>query len=196
MNLLNTVHSREPDFLQKLETFLVSLIPLHGDSSCRCRPIARQSSSNKKQAQDDSVVQEPQILSTNCKTCAQDILTRAQAGEAHNHAMQELTSAHTWLLNIAPGHDFYENAPQLKSTLSSNIDGFTEAQLERIEQYWLDHQLTSPINSKNEHTHCCAPIGSWQRSQKKAEIESKKDGLPTASLPGAARFSSAKRCDK
>jgi hypothetical protein len=99
-----------------------------------------------------------------CDGCVQDILTRAHTGEAHRHVVTANAHVQDWLLNTPHQSllsDLYEATPHTNG-FEQNIEGFGAAHLERVEQYWFDHQLSSPTGARNNKPSCrCAPVGSW-----------------------------------
>lgn len=117
-----------------------------------------------------------------CKSCAEDIISRAHSGKAHQHRIAENALVHGWLLNTGSATDFYAATPHL-SGFEQNLHGLTDAQLERVEQYWFDHQVNVLIRkckaSAAGKPSCCAKIGSWEsanlRAHEARELELKQE---------------------
>jgi hypothetical protein len=99
------------------------------------------------------------------RRCDQDILTRGHSGEAHRHFTVANTYLRDWLANDQEIPDLYENTPHITG-FEQNIDGFNDAHLKRVEEYWFYHQLCNPCQQKiATERSCCAAVGSLQRAE-------------------------------
>jgi len=82
-----------------------------------------------------------------CRSCHEDILSRGHSGQAHRRVMAGNTSFHNWLSNDEPMMDLYQDIPH-SSGFEQNMPGLKDAHLERVEQYWFDHQLARCVEHK------------------------------------------------
>lgn len=77
--------------------------------------------------------------------------------------------AKAWMENRPDEYHLYQDSPT-SNGIEQNVDKLDDAFLERVERYWVDHELCSPIQQEAQHQKAqhCAHIGDWQRAQRKA----------------------------
>jgi hypothetical protein len=89
-----------------------------------------------------------------CKKCREDIISRAHSGKAHRYIETSNAAYQNWLLNDRSKLDVYADTPH-PSGFEQNINGLGDEHLQRVEQYWINHQLRSPLVMPGNKLHCC-----------------------------------------
>jgi len=98
----------------------------------------------------------------------EDIIVRAHSCEALKYAHGSNDSFHNWLLNDIDRMDPYQAIPH-PSDYGQNVQGFNEEHLQRVEQYWIDHQLNSPSCPGPKKPSLLATAADWERTRLEAE---------------------------
>lgn len=124
---------------------------------------------NKPKAKSPAVqdAQEKQEPETCCHKYTQDLLTRVHTAESHKHAQECAKFAKAWMENRPDDYHLYQDSPT-STGVEQNVDSLDDAFLERVERYWVDHELCSPIQQEAQHQKAqhCAHVGDWQKAQR------------------------------
>jgi hypothetical protein len=102
------------------------------------------------------------------KRLNEDIIVRAHSCEALRYAHGSNDSFHNWLLNDIDRMDPYQAVPH-PSGYEQNVHGFDDEHLQRVEQYWIDHQLKSPSCPGPKKPSQLATAADWERTRLAAE---------------------------
>lgn len=134
---------------------------------------------NKPKAQNNTAAESQENQTTEIDACChkytQDLLTRVHTAESHKHAQECAKFAKAWMENRPEDYHLYQDSPT-SNGIEQNVDKLDDAFLERVERYWVDHELCSPIQQEAQHQKAqhCAHIGDWQRAQQIAMEEQDK----------------------
>jgi len=102
------------------------------------------------------------------KIHAPDILNHAHSCEAQRYAKESNASFQNWLTNDFDRMDPIQALPH-PSGYEQNVTGFNEQHLQRVEQYWIDHQLRNPSCSTQAKSCPLATAADWARTRLAAE---------------------------
>jgi hypothetical protein len=108
-----------------------------------------------------------------CKGCGEDIIDHGQSAVLHKTSRAANITFHDWLINNPPNLDVYEAVPH-PSGFEANVDGMRDEHLQRVEQYWYDHQLKNPACSGPAKHMACATAADWRRTVEHAQEEAEK----------------------
>ncbi|MBU6453269.1 MAG: hypothetical protein KGS72_15915 [Cyanobacteria bacterium REEB67] len=108
-----------------------------------------------------------------CKGCGEDIIDHAQSATLHRAARSANITFHDWLINNPPNLDVYNTVPH-PSGFEANVDGMRDEHLQRVEQYWYEHQLKNPTCASPPKPVACATAADWRRTVAHAQEEAEK----------------------
>lgn len=108
-------------------------------------------------------------ISPCCSKFIQDLLSRVHTAESHKHAQECEAYAKAWMENRPDHYELYKGSPTSVG-IEQNVKCLDDAFLERVERYWVDNELCSPIQQEAQHEKAkhCAHIGDWQEAQRRA----------------------------
>jgi len=102
-----------------------------------------------------------------CSGCGADIITRAHSRQARTYGRASNVSFHDWMANDIDRMDLYGDTPH-PSGFEQNVAGLKDEHLQRVEQYWFDHQLRTTAGAAQCKSSCCATIEQWEQHQSSA----------------------------
>ena len=114
----------------------------------------------------------PEEMEHRCRSCGEDIVSRAQTPESHRSVVTGQGSFHQWMQNDEDHLTVYGDTPQATG-FEASLPGFADGHLQRVEQYWYDHQLVSPMCGAKATTtgSCCVPAEDWHKTVENTEEE-------------------------
>ncbi|MBS1992420.1 MAG: hypothetical protein JSS83_17975 [Cyanobacteria bacterium SZAS LIN-3] len=112
-----------------------------------------------------------------CRRCGEDIVSRAQTSQAHQSAVTSHTTFHDWMQNDGDRLVMYGDTPNSAGydEIQRDYPEFKDGHLQRVEQYWYDHQLQNPTCAPKKKTSCCVSPDEWRRTQEQAALEEERD---------------------
>jgi len=106
----------------------------------------------------------PDVLEHRCRQCGEDIVSRSQTTESHRSTVTGHGSFHQWMENDQDRLLIYGDTPHATG-FEASLPGFEDGHLQRVEQYWYDHQLASPTcKAKPSKGSCTATADDWRKT--------------------------------